>query len=278
MPAPGVDWDLINERLPTAQIPRARELRDKLFADIDRSGNGFLTMSEVGNGLPALLESRGQRMRGSRATYLVPISDFRPAVKCAFAVAHKIAPAEGNRKAKEDHRSCVDRREFHALLLAFKTYIELNVLFEYIDQDENRRLNWKECQKALPLLEEWNISEAQARRRFPDDWKATVDFHAFANWCITRRFGTWELQLDCIDAEETLRDEAGNGAISALLKAFYAWDSDGSGTISAEELADVLMDLDDTFTKEQAMNLFEIADVNNDGEIDYVEFASWVAR
>jgi len=140
------------------------------------------------------------------------------------------------------------------------------VLFAAIDQDDERgRLNWQECRKALPLLEKWRISEKQARQKFPDDWTPSMWFGEFAQWCITRRFGRLDLHLDALDAEATL-------------KAFKDWDTDGTGTISADELADVLVALDESFTREDAMELFEAADMNKDGSIDYLEFTQWVAQ
>mmetsp|Transcript_67785 Transcript_67785/g.201664 ORF Transcript_67785/g.201664 Transcript_67785/m.201664 type:complete len:281 (-) Transcript_67785:80-922(-) len=280
MPEIEVDWDAVDKRLPSLQVPAHKAERDKLFAEMDSSGNSFITISEAQNGLPHLLE-RKDRKTGERAQYLVPIRDLRPAVKSAFAVARKVAPARGKtRKQRMSDDTCVDRREFHALLVAFRAYLELIVLFTEVDQDHTLGLlNWKECQKALPLLEKWNIREDQARNKFPDDWTPSMDFQTFAEWCITRRFGELELVLDENDAEESIKYEAGSGSsIMQMLKAFQEWDVDGSGTISAEELAEVLMALDPEFTQDDAMKLFEAADMNQDGSIDYTEFMQWVTK
>lgn len=273
-----IDWAAVDERLPTAPVPWAKAKRDVLFMNMDTTKNGMLTITEVANGLPALLENGRARRRGDRACYLVPLEDFRPAVKCAFAAARKLAPPVGSgKKTREKHSICVDRREFHALLLAFRTYLELLVLFEGADQDENAgRLNWQECRRALPLLENWNIDEEKVRKKFPDDWDATITFAEFADWCIMNRYGKLELELDHIEAEATLKDAAGDGAAMRMLKAFHDWDTDDSGTISAEELTTVLLSLDNSFTKEEAVRLFQAADLNHDGFIDYYEFTKWL--
>mmetsp|Transcript_62573 Transcript_62573/g.182963 ORF Transcript_62573/g.182963 Transcript_62573/m.182963 type:complete len:281 (+) Transcript_62573:63-905(+) len=280
MDIPGVDWELVDQQLPTAQIPSAKAERDALFAGIDTSNNGFITLSEANGGIPPMLECREARKRGEVSRYLVPIKDFRPAIKAAFLLAKKVAPPTGtSRRQRSTHDTCVDRREFHALLVAFRTYIELSVLFQALDQDDYRGwLNWKECSKALPLLEKWGISEKQAKSKFPDDWTPHMGFAAFANWCITCRFGHLELELDTVDAEASLKDAAGDGDILAMVKAFHDWDIDGSGTISADELADVLVSLDPSFTRDDALKLFEAADANKDGNVDYLEFTNWVTK
>mmetsp|Transcript_62565 Transcript_62565/g.182934 ORF Transcript_62565/g.182934 Transcript_62565/m.182934 type:complete len:283 (-) Transcript_62565:109-957(-) len=273
-----VDWDEVYKRLPTAQVPSEKIVRDGMFAAMDSSGNHYITITEAQNGLPALLE-RHDRKTGTAAQYLVPIRDLKPAVKLSFMVARKVAPAIGKtRKARSTHDTCVDRREFHALLVAFRAYLELLVAFAQIDSDHVIGwLNWKECQKALPLLEKWNITESQARRKFPDDWTPAMEFPDFAEWCLQRRCGHLELELDENDAEETIKYEASSG-LFAMLQAFKDWDVDGSGTISAEELADVLISLDPEFTKDDAMKLFAAADMNNDGNIDYMEFTQWITK
>uniref|UniRef100_A0A7S2CIH3 EF-hand domain-containing protein n=1 Tax=Alexandrium andersonii TaxID=327968 RepID=A0A7S2CIH3_9DINO len=273
-----VDWDEVDKRLPTAQVPKEKARRDELFAEMDSSGNHFITITEAQNGLPHLLE-RTDRKHHEAAAYLVPCKDLKLAVKAAFGVARKVAPCKGKtKKAKSNHDTCVDRREFHALLVAFRAYVELMVLFEQADQDGSQgMLNWKEVQKCIPLLEKWSIKAKEAKNKFPDDWTPSMSFQQFADWCISRRFGHLELELDENDAEESIKYEAGSGTFE-MLQAFQEWDVDGSGTISADELADVLLSLDPTFTKEDALKLFAAADMNKDGAIDYAEFMRWVAK
>lgn len=280
MAVSGVDWEQIDKRIPTAQLPVARAERDRLFTLMDASNNGFITISEAQNGLAHLLEKRGPRKRGEQAGFLVPVRDFKPAIKAAFALARKVAPTLGkDKKAKEAHDTCVDRREFHALLIAFRYYLELNVLFDAIDQDDTRgKLSWKEVAKALPLLETWQITEKQAKSKFKDEWENTMAFTEFAEWCISKRFGKLEIQLDEINADKTLKDAAGSGEVVGMVKAFQEWDIDGDGTISVDELADVLMALDTNFTREQAIELLEAADLNGDGNIDYIEFTRWITQ
>jgi len=57
---------------------------------------------------------------------------------------------------------------------------------------------------------------------------------------------------------------------------FKAWDSDGSGKISEEELVNALRKLDDNLSESRIRGLFKAADVNRDGLIDTGEFISWI--
>jgi len=74
-----------------------------------------------------------------------------------------------------------------------------------------------------------------------------------------------------------VKDAAGEGSLGGILSAFENWGGkDADSNISKEEMTSVLLALDPNFTVEMADALFAAADVNNDGQIDYVEFSNWV--
>ncbi|KAK0610155.1 hypothetical protein B0T17DRAFT_546014, partial [Bombardia bombarda] len=58
-----------------------------------------------------------------------------------------------------------------------------------------------------------------------------------------------------------------------LLNAFRVFDQDGSGTISTEELRNVLRSLGESLTDAELDEMVQMADKNGDGHIDYAEFA-----
>jgi len=286
-----VDWDELGNPLPVLQVPREQDLRKEIFDKMDGNNNGHLTMTECLAGLPALMEDKNSnKRRGNRdeGHYLVPLKDLRPAATAAFKMAREVAPPNASSSKARKDNLCVDRREFHALLTAFKLYIELQVLFEKIDGSgvggsDDRRLSWKEIQPHVDLLESWKITAKAAKGKFKDDWTPCMEFDDFSEWAIMTAFreDPLILELDENDPEETLRDAARSkggrsGDIGAVVNAFKEWDSDESGCISKEELSAVLLKLDETFTQEMADKLFELADVNQDGKIDYVEFSNWV--
>ncbi|KAH6845627.1 hypothetical protein B0I37DRAFT_380713 [Chaetomium sp. MPI-CAGE-AT-0009] len=59
-----------------------------------------------------------------------------------------------------------------------------------------------------------------------------------------------------------------------LLNAFKVFDKDGSGTISSDELRNVLKSLGENLTDDEVDEMIKLADRNGDGSIDYHEFAN----
>ncbi|KAJ4289904.1 hypothetical protein N0V88_006699 [Collariella sp. IMI 366227] len=59
-----------------------------------------------------------------------------------------------------------------------------------------------------------------------------------------------------------------------LINAFRVFDKDGSGTISSDELRNVLKSLGENLTDAELDEMIKLADHNGDGHIDYHEFAN----
>ncbi|KAK4161779.1 hypothetical protein QBC43DRAFT_268072 [Cladorrhinum sp. PSN259] len=58
-----------------------------------------------------------------------------------------------------------------------------------------------------------------------------------------------------------------------LVNAFKVFDKDGSGTISSEELRNVLKSLGENLSDAELDEMVKLADKDGNGEIDYQEFA-----
>jgi hypothetical protein len=273
-PGPGqqIDWAAVDRALPTAATPEGQAKRRELFDHMDPNHNGSLTLTEATAGLPEPIRP------------LFPNRDYRAAVKCAFAVARDAQAVQGSKKVVTEANRNVDRQEFHALLIAFRQYLELDCVFDSIDTDGDRRLSLKDCNGALDKLKTWKVARAEVKNKFKalgstDEWAPLLKYDDFAEWCIRNRFGNLNLRLDENDPLETLKADAGGGSdVGLLLKAFQRWDDDGNGWISEEELVTVLTKLDPQFTAEMARTLFEVADLNKDGKIDYTEFSKWIGE
>jgi len=280
MSSGSVDWEAIGNPLPIAQIPKERELRRALFDQLDVNKNSYLNLTEVMAGLPKLLEGGDDRRTHEASKYLVPLEakDLRTSARAAFRAAQHVSPPPKGRRARHA-ADCIDRHEFHALLVAFMIHIELDLILAEMDRSEDKRVHWKgEVDKFVDKLEPWNITKKQCKAKLGDDW-TPMPFKKFKEWCILRRFhgsGGMPLELDENDPDATLKDAAGVGNLGAVLKSFANWDEDKTGSISREELKRILMELDEKFTEEMADQIFDAADVNKDGGIDYVEFAAWL--
>ncbi|KAL2130343.1 hypothetical protein VTI74DRAFT_6569 [Chaetomium olivicolor] len=59
-----------------------------------------------------------------------------------------------------------------------------------------------------------------------------------------------------------------------LINAFRVFDKDGSGTISSDELRNVLKSLGENLTDAEVEEMIQLADRDGDGHIDYHEFAN----
>jgi hypothetical protein len=284
-----VDWAKVDAELPTSQAPKERKQRQELFEKFDATNCKKLTLTQVMGGLGNLFD------KGT-----LPITDLRPAIKCAFTLARNLAPQKKrtNRRGAQDTN--VDPTEFHALLCAFRQYLELQVLFVAIDTDGDAMLSLNEAKGrgVIELLEKWGLEEKKLSEKFPKDkWAATLDFESFAEWCLQTTFkGGMDLKLDDSDNEDVVSAEAAHAVKEKIgfkegssygasleeeqnkrmvREAFNEYDTDKSGTISKDELSVILKGLCDMSDDEIAA-LFKALDVNEDGELQFEEFVDWI--
>ncbi|KAJ3673313.1 hypothetical protein LUZ60_006687 [Juncus effusus] len=62
-----------------------------------------------------------------------------------------------------------------------------------------------------------------------------------------------------------------------MVEAFHIFDQDGNGFISSEELKNtILRSMGEELTNDELAEMIREADVNNDGQVDYKEFAKFV--
>lgn len=64
-------------------------------------------------------------------------------------------------------------------------------------------------------------------------------------------------------------------AVEELKATFKRWDTDGSGSITKDELFAIFKSLDPTFSATELDDMMAEADVNKDGKIDVNEFIDW---
>lgn len=64
------------------------------------------------------------------------------------------------------------------------------------------------------------------------------------------------------------------GAMDVLKQVFMRFDSDGSGSISLEELKQMLNSMGDEFSEKEIMEMLQEVDIDGSGEINFEEFAA----
>lgn len=127
---------------------------------------------------------------------------------------------------------------------------------------------------------------------FDDDNSGTVSTSELAN--AMRNMGlnptekeVQELIRDKVEGDELtfeqfvkLTEDMDNPADEEeeMRQAFSVFDKDGSGTITAEELRVVMMNLGEKMTEEEVDEMVREADLDGDGEINYQEFVKMMTR
>lgn len=320
MSDPIVLWNEVDKHLPVAQDPKCREARKALFKSMLPKGKKELKIDDLQKGMKTELR---HDMAGS---YVPGIKEMTKTIKLAFKASCDLAPAKGSPRGqpkspqrressakidsgvahakskknpgKEKEKGAVDKREFHAFLLALRFYLEMAEFFELCDGgfDDDQKLSCREVLKGKEKLEAWHITEEMVREKFSgvDPWVATMKFDDFADWILSHRMGSIRLKLDDSDDEEvqfeaarvdmeksvdlTFQDLGSSSDLNMIKvrESFQTWDSDNSGGISCEEMAAVMKTLNPDFTDKKVQLLFQAADVNNDGMIDIQEFIAFI--
>jgi hypothetical protein len=195
-------------------------------------------------------------------------------------------------------KATVDRREFHAFLVSFKYYLELAELFENMDGafTDDQKLSCRECLRGKDKLAEWGLSEELVKERFKevDVWIPLLKFDEFVDWVMAFRWEHITLGLDDSDDEEVqylrlksdihkevdlpFQDLGHESDLNKmkLKEVFAKWDTDNSGGLDEEEMATLISTLNPALTKDLARRLFDVADANKDGVIDYDEFINYL--
>jgi len=68
------------------------------------------------------------------------------------------------------------------------------------------------------------------------------------------------------------RQERDDNAEEEMIEAFQVFDTDGNGSITADELRQIFNNLGEKLTDEEISDMIKEADTDGDGEINYQEF------
>ena len=124
----------------------------------------------------------------------------------------------------------------------------------------------------LQALSSVGIDDVTANKlfdRFDPDKSGTLDREEFFAFAAKGCGEVRNLLRHCVLA-------SGDETVDKIVDVFKAWDKDGDGTISRDELERVFIVLNPSFTKKDLDLVMKVADRNGDGVIDYEEFADWL--
>eukprot|EP00931_Biecheleriopsis_adriatica_P108465 TRINITY_DN8278_c0_g1_i3.p1 TRINITY_DN8278_c0_g1~~TRINITY_DN8278_c0_g1_i3.p1 ORF type:complete len:277 (+),score=45.44 TRINITY_DN8278_c0_g1_i3:61-891(+) len=146
--------------------------------------------------------------------------------------------------------------------------IVLQQAFMAADKDGNGTLSKAELslmlRRTLPdipahvLQQAWNMADA--------NMDMTVSYQEFLRW----------IKKDSARELANALTEATGTHGTAMCSVFRLWDTNESGTISLEELHQLMLKVCPQMDTEDLKSLFRAMDVNRDGEIDYREFVQFV--
>jgi len=131
------------------------------------------------------------------------------------------------------------------------------------------------------------ISEEVARKMYNDadiDRDGEIDIQEW-QWVANETSATtqqirslYQKGAGSVDAKGNLVvKEVTSSGMEAIVEAFTRWDKDGSGTITFDELLQVLRTLNPKMGEKTAEAMRRDIDVNGDGLIDILEFVGWLS-
>ncbi|XP_008787894.1 calmodulin-like isoform X1 [Phoenix dactylifera] len=131
---------------------------------------------------------------------------------------------------------------------------EFKALFGLFDKDGDGCITTKELSIVMRSLGQ-NPTEAELQDMINEvdaDQNGAIDFPEFLNLMACKMKNT--------DSEEELKE------------AFKVFDKDRNGFISATDLRNVLTNLGEKLTDEEANEMIREADIDGDGQVNYEEF------
>ncbi|KAH7126119.1 complex of Cambr and Cam [Dactylonectria macrodidyma] len=131
---------------------------------------------------------------------------------------------------------------------------EFKKAFSVFDADGNGQVTASEIGTVLRSLGQ-NLSDAELEgmvNGIDVDKNGSIDFNEFLTIMAAKKENN-DLQEDLLDA-------------------FKTFDKDGSGTISRDEIRQVMLSLGENLTDDDINEMLQVADKDGNGTIDYNEF------
>lgn len=164
-----IDYDHLRKTLCVDRTEEGLAKRAKMFKDFDPNGNGFLSLAEVDKGIRDVLK-------------LDDLFHSKQVIMRAFQSAK--SSAKNKHKNSNDY---IERNEFRYLLCYLRQYFEYYEMFDIINTDDDKYVDYDEFISAIPKFEKWGVKVSDPRKTFDEidtDKGGKIRFEEFCHWAI----------------------------------------------------------------------------------------------
>ncbi len=174
-----VDYINLRKTLSVERTEEGLAKRQKMFNDFDPNGNGFLSLAEVDKGIRDVLK-------------LPKIFHMKQVIMRAFQAAKN--SVANKHKVSGDY---IERNEFRYLLCYLRQYFEYYEMFDIVNTDDDKYIDYDEFIAAIPQFEKWGIKVSDPEATFNEidaDKGGRIRFDEFCHWAIK-----YKLDIDTDD-------------------------------------------------------------------------------
>lgn len=164
-----LDYEHLRNVLCVERSQEGVAKRAKMFKDFDPNGNGFLSLAEVDKGIRDVLK-------------LPQIFQLKQVIMRAFQ------SAKDSVKNKHSNSSdYIERNEFRYFLCYLRQYFEYYEMFDIVNTDDDKYIDYDEFVQAIPKFEKWGIKVSDPEKTFTEidtDKGGRIRFDEFCHWAI----------------------------------------------------------------------------------------------
>ncbi len=164
-----LDYERIRTALCAEKTEEGFKKRGEMFKFFDPNGNGFLSLAECDKGIRDVLN-------------LPDLFDLKGVIMRAFMAAKD--SVKGKSKPSGDY---IERSEFRVFLCYLRQYFEYYEIFQVVNTDGDKYLEYDEFVAAIPTFEKWGVKVTDPEVTFDEideDKGGKIRFFEFCHWAI----------------------------------------------------------------------------------------------
>jgi len=162
-------YENLTKKLSVERSEEGKAKRLQLFQEFDKNRSGYLCISEVDQGISSLLG-------------FSEFSHFKPAIQMAFNSAKDCI-----KNNKSYSRDFIEMNEFRYFLCCLRQYIEYYEMFERLNTNHDKYIDFDEFLQALPLIEKWGFKISEPQKAFNEidlTRRRKIKYEEFCHWAI----------------------------------------------------------------------------------------------